>query len=558
MGEVFVVSNNGEELSVDIKKLGPLKDTEIVLGDITLLVGAPSTGKSYTLRAIYISLSLLDKHILSVCKPRLRQLVDIKEDGIELISKLIASSVVIASNPNLAPSRIVNMYNIDISRYTVRERSTDIHGRRYIRVELRIKKESRRPLASFSVTKILDNLISSLRSCTLGSLVPKDSEFYIKEAKRLTEQVERSGLGTIIMTLLRDISIVIGSCNINIEEVKIEAADVNGNLDPRGVEVAVEVSGKCQIDELEKAIQERLYRESTKSKIQHRISTALTRQVYRVARRELRDLVGISDILYVPFAKSMLLNLHSALGLRPTKAGELLKLLYSKDTMYAAIFMSRLSEGIKRFIENEDFNMPVLGHIAKVFVKGTLIRTDTNRLYYYDAEHGVAVPMHLSSALASETLALLLALNSIKVSNGATLLLLEEPETQLHPRLHLAMGIILAAIPSLLNARLVVTTHSDMLAFILAYINVYKPSPDLIAKILAEATALPRDNELIKIIAEHAAKFSSMIFRAYLLESGKARLIPAETVLEEMPSLSEASSIALKVMLEPGELERRE
>lgn len=553
-----MAGNDDGELSVVIKKLGPLKDTKIALGDITLLVGAPSTGKSYTLRAIYTALSLLDKHLLYICKPRLQPSVNISEDGIVLISKLIAGSVVAAGNPNLAPSRIFNMFNVDISRYTVRERSTDTHDRRYIRIELRIKKESRRPLASFNVAKILNNLISSLRSCAEGSLIPRNSEFYVEEARSLTEHVESSGLGTIIMTLLRDIIIAIESCNINIEEVKIEAADVNGNLDPRGVEVAVEVSGKCQISKLEKAIQARLNEEATRSKIQHRISTTLTRQVYKVARRELRGIVGIDDILYVPFAKSMLLNLHLALGLSPTKAAKLLRLLHSRDTMYAAIFVSRLSNGIQRFIEHEDFAVPVLGYIAKVFVKGTLIRTKTNRLYYYDAEHDVAVPMHLASALASETLALLLALNSIKVGDGTTLILLEEPETQLHPRLQLAMGIVLAAMPSLLNVRLVATTHSDLLAFILAYINVYKPSPNVIAKILAEATALPRDNRHIKIIAEHAARFSSMMLHAYLLTGGKARPVSAKAVLEEMPSLSEASSIALNAMLEPEEAERRE
>jgi len=43
-----------------IKKLGPINEAKLELGDITVLIGPPNVGKSYTLKALYSSLSILD------------------------------------------------------------------------------------------------------------------------------------------------------------------------------------------------------------------------------------------------------------------------------------------------------------------------------------------------------------------------------------------------------------------------------------------------------------------------------------------------------------------
>ena len=43
-----------------IKKLGPIDKAELELGDITVLIGPPNVGKSYTLKALYALLLPLD------------------------------------------------------------------------------------------------------------------------------------------------------------------------------------------------------------------------------------------------------------------------------------------------------------------------------------------------------------------------------------------------------------------------------------------------------------------------------------------------------------------
>ena len=43
-----------------IKRLGPINEAKLELGDITVLIGPPNVGKSYTLKALNSSLIMLD------------------------------------------------------------------------------------------------------------------------------------------------------------------------------------------------------------------------------------------------------------------------------------------------------------------------------------------------------------------------------------------------------------------------------------------------------------------------------------------------------------------
>lgn len=269
-------------------------------------------------------------------------------------------------------------------------------------------------------------------------------------------------------------------------------------------------------------------------------------------KRGLRSLTSVDDIVYIPFAKSTVLGLRLALGLRVLRTratARLLKLILSKETLALAIFMHRLEDGLAIFAEH-GLRHRVLEDAARVLTRGSL-RVEMSKLLYHDEGHDVDVPVHLASALASETAALLLALNTLKPGHRP-LILLEEPEAQLHPRLQLAIGIVLAALTDALNARIAITTHSDLIAFSLAYIKAYSPDQRILAQMLAEATGLPEHDESIARLAGHAARLSSKALKVYIMDEGKAREITAEKMLEEMPSIGEATSIVLSAIMEPA------
>ena len=71
--------NKGIEFK--IKKVGPIQDLKIELGDITMLLGRPNSGKSYTLRSMYWFLQILDEK----AQPRLSEKIGISYDfGIDV------------------------------------------------------------------------------------------------------------------------------------------------------------------------------------------------------------------------------------------------------------------------------------------------------------------------------------------------------------------------------------------------------------------------------------------------------------------------------------------
>jgi len=49
-----------------IGRLGPLKESTIEFGDLTLLMGPPNTGKSYTLKALYAKLFPIDEYASNI------------------------------------------------------------------------------------------------------------------------------------------------------------------------------------------------------------------------------------------------------------------------------------------------------------------------------------------------------------------------------------------------------------------------------------------------------------------------------------------------------------
>lgn len=56
-----------------IRKLGPVANGEIDLGDVTLFLGPPNTGKGYALRAIYTKLFPLDDYALGLMEEKLSE-----------------------------------------------------------------------------------------------------------------------------------------------------------------------------------------------------------------------------------------------------------------------------------------------------------------------------------------------------------------------------------------------------------------------------------------------------------------------------------------------------
>ena len=118
--------------------------------------------------------------------------------------------------------------------------------------------------------------------------------------------------------------------------------------------------------------------------------------------------------------------------------------------------------------------------------------------------------------------------------------------------MQLVVGVVLAALASSLNVKLLVTTHSDLIIFPLIYIKLYSPGPQRLAEMVKEAVGRMPRPESVENIARAAAEANKLDLRVYLVKDGKIHEVPVNRFLSELPSLGEATSIAFKAVLEAG------
>ncbi|WP_338248388.1 hypothetical protein [Pyrodictium abyssi] len=103
-----------------LENFGPVRSAELSLGDVTLPLGPPNTGKSYAMRALYSSALVLDEHVaqhlVDNVARRLRpeaysQLVE-KASYIQTAAKLLLASLL--AGTLLASRKALNIITLKI------------------------------------------------------------------------------------------------------------------------------------------------------------------------------------------------------------------------------------------------------------------------------------------------------------------------------------------------------------------------------------------------------------------------------------------------------------
>jgi len=136
---------------------------------------------------------------------------------------------------------------------------------------------------------------------------------------------------------------------------------------------------------------------------------------------------------------------------------------------------------------------------------------------------GVELPMNLSSGLANEVGFTVLALSALK---EGSLVLMEEPETQLHPEAQVRFAFAIAKASEELGYKFVIVTHSPYIMLTLAL------------------TALDVEvaNELAKDIGYHLKLNGRRRVRIYEARGGELRELSPESITYEIPSIFEIDS----------------
>jgi Uncharacterized conserved protein len=395
-------------VKLHLSNLGPIKHGEIELGDITLFVGKPNTGKSTAMKALFYSL---------YCPGNL---IKLKQDSFEVKD------------------------NLFLLRFTIDREGTKENYKSFISDSLPEGEFKLEPInvLDFILTQKL-SYEDEYRPSTLPPMYfPKTCSD--EDIKHL-----RFSLSNTIYKI---------SVNGDKGEVKVDVSDV---------------SETCLKDN------ETL---SSISTVMLNIAEQPVNSQYCIGFNESLSKNGINGLVYIPYGRSFLVLqkfilqeiLNSLTSASPSPFSRLEEVIFRGFVM--AInppfkitrpnYLTDYFEGLTTYNEKV-FNL------IKPLLKGQIANVGGNLVY---TEENKKIPWEYVSASILEIVSFLL---SVKVGS---LILFEEPETQLHEELQLLMGMVLYALSSI--SRIVISTHSQTIVSTIAHLSMLKPTKEELKDLL--------------------------------------------------------------------------
>jgi Uncharacterized conserved protein len=442
-----------------LSNLGPIKHGEIELGDITLFVGKPNTGKSTAMKALFYSL---------YCPGNL---IKLKQDSFEVKD------------------------NLFLLRFTIDREGTKENYKSFISDSLPEGEFKLEPInvLDFILTQKL-SYEDEYRPSTLPPMYfPKTCSD--EDIKHL-----RFSLSNTIYKI---------SVNGDKGEVKVDVSDV---------------SETCLKDN------ETL---SSISTVMLNIAEQPVNSQYCIGFNESLSKNGINGLVYIPYGRSFLVLqkfilqeiLNSLTSASPSPFSRLEEVIFRGFVM--AInppfkitrpnYLTDYFEGLTTYNEKV-FNL------IKPLLKGQIANVGGNLVY---TEENKKIPWEYVSASILEIVSFLLS-----VKEGS-LILFEEPETQLHEELQLLMGMVLYALSSI--SRIVISTHSQTIVSTIAHLSMLKPTKEELKDLFEDLKV--KDYEALAEAVEKAnEKVKDKVYlKVYHFTEGEVKDVSIDYVVRGLP-----------------------
>ena len=446
-------------VKLHLSNLGPIKHGEIELGDITLFVGKPNTGKSTAMKALFYSL---------YCPGNL---IKLKQDSFEVKD------------------------NLFLLRFTIDREGTKENYKSFISDSLPEGEFKLEPInvLDFILTQKL-SYEDEYRPSTLPPMYfPKTCSD--EDIKHL-----RFSLSNTIYKI---------SVNGDKGEVKVDVSDV---------------SETCLKDN------ETL---SSISTVMLNIAEQPVNSQYCIGFNESLSKNGINGLVYIPYGRSFLVLqkfilqeiLNSLTSASPSPFSRLEEVIFRGFVM--AInppfkitrpnYLTDYFEGLTTYNEKV-FNL------IKPLLKGQIANVGGNLVY---TEENKKIPWEYVSASILEIVSFLLS-----VKEGS-LILFEEPETQLHEELQLLMGMVLYALSSI--SRIVISTHSQTIVSTIAHLSMLKPTKEELKDLFEDLKV--KDYEALAEAVEKAnEKVKDKVYlKVYHFTEGEVKDVSIDYVVRGLP-----------------------
>jgi len=587
---------------VVIRNVGPVKSLDIELGDLTIFIGPPNTGKSITAKSVYALLLPLDKHARSAVlryleknvSEALLKIVDIVSEYSALLvsmsilfsamHKYFTDDIILIIKEILL--RICKDHRLEVSEQHIKIScvlETDMLSISHDFLEYYTEfLKMITPISESSDIKVDNISIISLEDYIKISLVhifPAEITLTIPKtlARYLTESLRKELLLTFRKAL--DLSnIFLKILENTILNIRIE--------DPYKITLEC-ISEKAPISLTEdvyrylfnmvrglRNIATYTKRERTIPTWRHKDRTVLRILTYlagdfnikllpqlqeKICEKILENMVQIlqnetkfRNLIFVPYCRQLISNIFSPLYplYRVEDLEDILNIL--SGPLHIS-FLRHATDGItvlekisKESSENKYVN-DLLTILRSIIIGSVKVRQ--GKIFYEDYR-GVEVPISKASALVVDTLSLLLPLLPyVPDEDRSTLAIIEEPESQVHPYGQVLLGIFLALL-SAYGTRLIVTTHSGLLVYILYVLksmNIDHLSLCDIVRRLYEVLKVPYTiEELSPIFSTLLNNIRDMKLKVYLFNyDGIPREVEIEKLGETIPTITDIPSLVM-------------
>ena len=233
---------------------------------------------------------------------------------------------------------------------------------------------------------------------------------------------------------------------------------------------------------------------------------------------ELSRLEGITDVVYLPY---------DSRGIRVKVFQVLAKIIKSFGGTEKSVFTKWMEEQYVNAEIDEGFL-----NLLSPLLPGSLKYSKERGLEYVEGNE--AIPWNQVSGSVLEIVGLLLSLKR------GTLVLYEEPETELHEKLQALMALVLY---SLMNTnKLVITTHSQTILYALSYMAFLRPKAEEVSAFLEK---LGVKNDYLAKAVEEANKKN---VRFYFFHDGKVEEVSAEEVGRGIPGVTDVMDAELEFL----------
>jgi predicted ATPase len=579
------------QMKVSIKNIGPMKDISMELGDITIINGFPNSGKSYLLKSIYSSLSFLDQKILdSYTRENFKEILKsanyvsldnlVKESNKNLsgemrmwLAEVLLNLVKVVGQEEIKydPRGVIsNKYSelikskLNFPKFTGKFelviKNADLQIKNYLKS---LSENNLKQLVSVgdggsvkfdgkTINDLIDDSVDVSFLTDLKSLT-KTSEIAILDSFRFVRNTAAEFIALRILREFRLDQIV----ELSLSKIEKDKQFWTGtlvvepnfsHLSTRFFDFLSSEKNKTPFERIVKAyseIQTSLGDSFTLEKFEYQYisisNEVILRKFFELSIEEfisnLKFLSGLTGVKFLPYGRNAMVQFQSYANKFGSAGEEGVNDILAdiKSAPYFSYFQW-LIDGRAKLNNMESLKLKKL---FSSIVGGQLAYSEGEGFIGYQYKQGKVIDISLSSAMVQEMSGILLPLLSAKEGE---LIIIEEPEAQLHVRSQLYMGLLLIAVVRLKKVKVIFSTHSDLLALIITYLQELRSNKNSILRLVSDLNLNNKVNDegidlLATLVGENLPE---IILRNYFInENGNIEDISVKDMINNVPGISD-------------------